>query len=318
MEVEMCQQMTWIEDIRTWSDGIDREWRKPLGELCGQNNTRVLGVEQMRIPPLISSFLHDEFLHTTCVDAAWVLGEIRMIKSPEEIDIMRQAGQVAIAMVEAARNTIAEGVPEYEVTLAATAAGTRKAAGLLSHTPLAHFFSPTIYNLHVLQSGHETSMVHRRSSVRRIQRGDPVYLCFCGLANFKQYKLGFDREFFVQSVSDEQSRMYEVAVNAQVAALESIRPGITAEDVHFAAEAIYRDAGFEPGYRTGRSIGCSFLEMPEFKAGDKTVLQTGMTFAVDGGITISHEFGARVGDSIVVTDAGFEFLTPYPKDMCIL
>ena len=43
-----------------------------------------------------------------------------------------------------------------------------------------------------------------------------------------------------------------------------------------------------------------------------------MTFAVDGGITVPRQFGARVGDSIVVTDSGFDYLTPYPKDLRVL
>ncbi|MCJ2534420.1 MAG: M24 family metallopeptidase, partial [Candidatus Thermoplasmatota archaeon] len=81
---------------------------------------------------------------------------------------------------------------------------------------------------------------------------------------------------------------------------------------------IYQEAGFGICYRTGRGIGYSFLEKPEFKDGDKTILQPGMTFAVDGGITIPGEFGARVGDSIVVTENGFEYLTPFPKELRIL
>ncbi len=161
-------------------------------------------------------------------------------------------------------------------------------------------------------------MVHRRSTVRRLRRGDPVYLCFCGIANFKQYKLGFDREYFVGTVTDRQARIYETALRAQAAALHAVRPGAVAEDVHFAADAVYREAGFEPAYRTGRGIGCSFLERPELKAGDSTRLRAGMTFAVDGGITIPGELGARVGDSIVVTETGFEYLTPYPKALRVL
>ena len=46
--------------------------------------------------------------------------------------------------------------------------------------------------------------------------------------------------------------------------------------------------------------------------------QAGMTFAVDGGITIEGQFGARVGDSIVVTEDGFEYLTPYPKQLQVI
>ena len=84
------------------------------------------------------------------------------------------------------------------------------------------------------------------------------------------------------------------------------------------AEAVYRDAGFAPTYRTGRGTGCSILEPPEFKSGDKTRLREGMTFAVDGGITVPGKFGARVGDTIVVTNTGSDHLTCYPKALRIL
>jgi Xaa-Pro aminopeptidase len=163
-------------------------------------------------------------------------------------------------------------------------------------------------------------MVHRRSSVKRLQRGEPVYLCFCGIANFKGYKLGFDREFFIGTVDDDMAKSYETTLKAQTEALAAIRPGAIAQDVHAAANQVYMDAELAPGYRTGRSIGCSFLENPQLKVGDETPLQAGMTFAVDGGITVpGHQgYGTRVGDSIVVTDNGFKYLTPYPKDLTIL
>jgi len=182
---------------------------------------------------------------------------------------MRQAGQVAVAMVEAGRKTIRKGVPEYEVSLAAVSAGTRKAAELLAGTANREFDSPMIHNLQIMQSGSHTCMVHRRPTVRPIEDGDPVYLCFCGITVFRGYWLGFDREFFVGSVTDEQARLYEVTINAQMAALNAIRPGVVAEDVHTGANEVYRQAGFPPTYRTGRGTGASILEMPELKAGDK-------------------------------------------------
>jgi Xaa-Pro aminopeptidase len=88
--------------------------------------------------------------------------------------------------------------------------------------------------------------------------------------------------------------------------------------VNAAAEGIYREAGFSAGYRTGRSIGYSFLESPELKRGETMRLEPGMTFAVDGGITLPGKFGARVGDSIVVTNDGVEYLTPYPRDLTVV
>lgn len=117
------------------------------------------------------------------------------------------------------------------------------------------------------------------------------------------------------AVTDEQARLQEAALAAQRAALATIRPGIRCEAVNAAAEEAYAAAGFSPGYRTGRSIGMSLLEAPELKRGETRELRAGMTFAVDGGITVPGKGGGRIGDSIVVTEDGFDYLTPYPRDL---
>lgn len=316
METEMVSAMTWVKDIRSWEDAKGpTHWDAILDKALGSSHNRTVGVEKLKLPALISGHFDSP---NRLVDVSQILASMRMIKSAEEISIMRQAGQIAIAMVDGGKAALAEGVPEYEVALAIIGAGTKAAAGFLTDSGLDAFISPTVHNLQVLQSGHHTSMVHRRSSVRRLQPGDPVYMCFCGMVNFRQYKLGFDREFFITSCTDEEAKTYEVCVSAQQAALDAIRPGAIAHEVHEAANDVYQAAGFSPGYRTGRAVGVSNLEAPELKAGDQTILQPGMTFAVDGGITVPGKFGARVGDSIVVTKTGFEYLTPYPKSLAII
>lgn len=316
METEMCSRMSWVRDIRPWSDGIDDEWRRVLKSAIA-GKARRIAIEKRSIPALVANDLLPIVRDAELGDVGPLVSEIRMIKSADEIEIMRKAGQVAVAMVQGARETIAVGVPEYEVALAVIAAGTRKAASFLDDDT-DRFVSPTIYNLQILQSGTDVCLVHRRSSVREIRLGDPVYLCFCGIANFRNYKLGFDREFFVGGATDEQARVYQTAVAAQQSALAAIRPGISCEEVNAAAEAVYTEAGFSPGYRTGRSVGQSFLEAPELKRGEKRQLAVGMTFAVDGGITIEGTFGGRIGDSIVVTETGFDYLTEYPRELAVL
>lgn len=319
MEAEMVRRQTWLSDVRDWSDGVGREWAGPLMDvLAAQDGVRTLGVERAKTHPLTLDLLPDAAPNAEIVDAAAIIGDMRMVKSPGEIAIMRQAGQVAVAMGQAGRDAIGEGVPEYEVALAVIAGGTRKAAEFLEGDPAGRWTSPTIHNLQILQSGHDTCMVHRRSTTRRLEKGDPVYMCFCGIANFRNFRLGFDREYFVGAATDEQQRVYETAVAAQQAALAAIRPGVIAEDVNTAAEEVYQAGGFGASYRTGRGIGWSYLEPPELKRGDRTKLRAGMTFAVDGGITVPGEFGGRIGDSIVVTDDGFEYLTDFPRDFTVL
>ena len=116
---------------------------------------------------------------------------MRMIKSPEEIGIMRQAGEMAAAMMGAAQGALKEGVPEYEAALAVINAGTRKAAGFLTAKGWEAFISPMIHNLQIMQSGADTTMVHRRASVRCMQRGDPVYFLFLQHGGVQALSAGF-------------------------------------------------------------------------------------------------------------------------------
>lgn len=317
MEAEMCARMTSIREIRPWADGAGDEWRAPLRAVLAANPSAAIGLQRRSLSVDIADHLAAMLTGARIVALDPLIADLRMMKSPSEIAVMRQAGQVAVAMVEAACGAIGLDVPEYEIALAVINAGTRKAAAMLEEEG-DPFVSPTIYNLQILQSGTDTCMVHRRSSNRRLREGDPVYLCFCGIANFRHMKLGFDREFFVRSATEEQARIYQTAVAAQQRALAEIRPGVPCEAVNVAAEEVYREAGFSPGYRTGRSIGYSFLEAPELKRGETMLLRAGMTFAVDGGITVEGQFGGRVGDSIVVTETGFDYLTPYPRDLAVV
>lgn len=317
MEAEMVGRMTWITRIRSWTDSGPGRWESVLREELG-TAAPVIGIETADVPAIVKSWLGENYSAARFTDVSRILGAMRMIKSPEEIDIMRKAGDVAAAMMAAAQGALREGVPEYEAALAAVNAGTRRAAGFLTPLGWEAFISPMIHNLQIMQSGPDTAMVHRRASVRRMKRGDPVYFCFCNMAEFKHYRLGFDRMFFIGEVSDEDAHVQRTAVAAQQAALAGIREGTLAEDVAAAANAVYRAAGFAPGYRTGRSIGVSYLEAPELKEGDKTVLKAGMTFAVDGGITLPGKSGGRIGDSIVVTKSGFDYLTDYPRDLLVV
>ena len=317
MESEMVSAMTWIPDVRTWEDSGQNRWENVLTGIFGTLPPR-LGVEKTVLPGLVRNWLERASDSIELTDVSPLIAKMRTVKSPFEIEIMKQAGRVAAAMMSAAQESLAEGVPEYESALAVINAGTRAAAEFLTAKGWEQFVSPMIHNLQIMQSGMDTSMVHRRASVKKLQAGDPVYFCFCNMAQFKQYKLGFDRMFNISHVSTQAADVQQAAIDAQQVALGTIRPGVTAEAVAEAANEVYRDRGYAPSYRTGRSIGMAYLETPELKSGDTTVLKPGMTFAVDGGISVDGQYGGRIGDSVVVTTDGFEYLTEYPREVVVV
>jgi Xaa-Pro aminopeptidase len=314
MELDMAEAAARVDRIAPWNDGHGDEWRAALpGAVAGSGR---VGMEPDLMPPPVRSYLERIVEGPRLADVAPVLAEQRMIKSEQELRLARHAGEVAMAMMDAGRAAIGDGVAEYEVALATAQAGTRKAAELLR----AHYddacMSPNTHFLQIMASGREITKPHHRASTRVMKRGEPVFLCFCGMTDFHRFKLGFDRTFWIGEIADErQAELYEVAVASQAAALAAVRPGVTAESVHAAYAEVIQRAGFAYPFRCGRATGYSFLEKPQLVFGDRTILRPGMVLAVDGSVSLAKTFRAQVGDSVIVTDDGYEPITHHAKDL---
>jgi Xaa-Pro dipeptidase len=312
MELEMAEAAAVVDRIEPWNDGLGDEWREQLPVvLVGAGR---VGLQPEYMPPVVRAFVDAQVEAGRLFNLAAIVSDMRMIKSPAELQLARHAGEVAMAMMDAARAVIGDGVPEYEVALATTAAGTRAAAALLA----AHYqdlrMSPQMHFLQIMASGRDITMPHHRASTRIMKRGEPVFMCFCGMTNFHRFKLGFDRTFWIEEIADQsQAAVYQVAVDSQAAALEMLRPGALAQDIHAAYAEVIQGAGYDYPFRCGRATGFSFLEAPQLVFGDKTELRPGMVLAVDGSVTAAGSFRAQVGDSFIVTEDGYEQITNHAK-----
>ncbi len=300
-----------VDRVAPWNDGAGSEWREELpGAVKGAAR---VAIEPNHMPPIVRAYVDELVAKEKLADITPVIAAMRMIKSPQELQLARHAGEVAGAMMDAGRAAIGDGVPEFEVAIATSQAGTRKAAELLSSHYNDADMSPNTHFLQIMASGKDIIKTHHRASTRIMRRGEPVFLCFCGMTNFHRFKLGFDRTFWIGEISDPtQADLYEVAVESQKAALAVLKPGVTAESVHVAYVEVIQEAGFDYPFRCGRATGFSFLERPQLVAGDKTILQPGMVLAVDGSVA-TDTFRAQVGDSFIITDTGYEQITHHPK-----
>tara|TARA_B100000686_G_C16802712_1_gene987325 strand:+ start:238 stop:1389 length:1152 start_codon:yes stop_codon:yes gene_type:complete len=314
VDMALADDSTAVELLEAWNEGVGNEWREHIPKMLNGKNK--IGIEINQMPPLVRGYIDSIVEKNQIVDVDPVIGEMRMIKSEEELQIARHAGQVAIAMMSAGRNTIADGIPEYEVAIAASNAGTRKASEILNQYYSGTRMSPLIHFLHIMASGEHITTTHHRASTRIMKKGEPAYLCFCGMTNFHRFKLGFDRLFFINEIKEKsQEKAYEVAIESQAAALKMLKPGVKAEDVHAAYAEAIQNAGYDyPLFRCGRGLGFSFLEEPQLVCGNKTIIKPGMVFAVDGS-TSSKNFRSQVGDSFIVTEDGYEPITSYPKKL---
>lgn len=311
IDLVMAEAAAQVDRIAAWNDGAGNEWREELPAVL--RGAKSIALEPDHMPPLVRAYIDSQVDAANIANVTPLLAEMRMIKSAEELRLARHAGQVANAMMAAGRAAIGDGVPEYEVALATSQAGTRKAAELLA----AHYqdaaMSPNTHFLQIMASGEEIVKTHHRATTRIMQHGEPVFLCFCGMTNFHRFKLGFDRTFWIGEIADKsQAEVYEVALASQQAALAALRPGVTAESVHAAYAEVIQGAGYDYPFRCGRATGFSFLEKPQLVTGDETILQPGMVLAVDGSVAV-ETFRAQVGDSFIITEDGHEAVTDHPK-----
>jgi len=311
IDLNMAKVSAKVDQIAAWNDGMGQEWRAELPKAV--HGAACVGIEPDHMPPIVRRYMDDLLGAETISSISSILADMRMIKSAQELQLARDAGQVANAMMAAGRAAIKDGVPEYEVAIATSQAGTRKAAELLSANYEDTDMSPNTHFLQIMASGKEITKTHHRATTRIMKTGEPVFLCFCGMTNFHRFKLGFDRTFWIGEIADKsQAAVYDVAIESQKAALAVLRPGITAEAVHAAYAKVIEDAGYDYPFRCGRATGFSFLEKPQLVTGDKTRIEPGMVFAVDGSVTVDS-FRAQVGDSVIITEDGYELLTNHPK-----
>lgn len=203
------------------------------------------------------------------------------------------------------------GIPEWKVALASRTAAMKRAAvwwnGNEDHSPL-------LQGIHVMGCGSERSgRAHAVAAGRPMQDGELLQLCYCGRPFFG-HGICFDRPLKVGSTefSEDVRKIVDVARKAQEAALATVRAGVTTGEVHAAAVAVIEAHGFGGAmqHRTGRGIGLSDPEFPEIKANDPTVLEAGMLLGIEPGVYVQGVGGARYGDTILVTETGYEALTP--------
>ncbi|MEE9602897.1 MAG: aminopeptidase P family N-terminal domain-containing protein, partial [Thermoguttaceae bacterium] len=185
LELDMAEAAARVDRIVAWNDGLGDEWRAELPALL--SGSGCVAFEPDKMPPLVRNFIGTIIGADRLVAVTPIVAEMRMIKSSEELQLARHAGEVAMAMMDAGRAAIGVGVAEYEVALATSSAGTRKAAELLAGHYDDGCMSPNTHFLQIMASGDEITKPHHRASTRVMRRGEPVFLCFCGMTNFHRF-----------------------------------------------------------------------------------------------------------------------------------
>ncbi len=220
----------------------------------------------------------------------------RVIKSANELALMKRANEITVEAYKAATSALREGITHFEVSklisTAFSAMGVNGGAGV--------------------QFGEYSAFPHGSIQPQKLKQGDVVMMD--GGCDVDGYRSDVTRTIVFGKPSDRQRQVWDVEKKAQNAARDAVRPGVPAETIDAAARKVITDAGFGPDYkffthRLGHGIGLDGHEWTYLVRGNKTPLDPGMCFSDEPGIYIYGEFGVRLEDCFHVTENGAELFT---------
>jgi Xaa-Pro aminopeptidase len=234
--------------------------------------------------------------------AAGLIMQQRMIKDPEELEIITTAVKLGAAVYEEALPDLRPGVRESEVAgkleYAARQAG---ADGMSFET--------------IVAAGKRAALPHGRASRQAIPRRGFVVVD-SGVI-LRGYCSDMTRTVHVGRVSREERRWYEAVLEAQLAGIAEVVPGKTAAQVDQAARQVLARAKLDRYFThsTGHGVGLEIHEPPRLGKGQAERLQPGMVITIEPGIYIAGKGGIRIEDMVLVTDRGCQVLTPVTKGL---
>jgi len=250
----------------------------------------------------------------TLLDVAKPCMRMRMVKSDEEIALIKQGARVADVGGAACVEAIGEGVPEHEVALHATRAMVREIAQAYPDSDIMDTWT-------WFQSGPNTDGAHNPVTTRRIRKGDILSLnCFPMIAG---YYTALERTLFFDSCARRERELWDINVAVHRRGLELIRPGARCMDIARELNGIYERHGLLDArtFGYGHSFGtlCHYYGREaglELREDIETVLEPNMVVSMEPMITIPEgqpgAGGYREHDILVLTRDGAENITKFP------
>ncbi len=240
---------------------------------------------------------NDNFLSKT-------ISSLRQIKSAEETECIKKSQGITDNAFAHILNFIKAGVTEREIALELEFFMRKTGSEGVAFDTIA-------------VSGKNSSLPHGVPTEKPLENGDFLTMDFGAVYN--GYCSDMTRTVAVGYVTDEQQKVYDTVLKAQLSALKEIGPNKVCKEIDKIARDIINKE-FEGcfGHGLGHSVGLEIHENPALNTRDENLLKAGVIMTVEPGIYIPDKFGVRIEDMVLITDTSYENLTKSPKELIIL
>jgi Xaa-Pro aminopeptidase len=241
-----------------------------------------------------------------------MVSEMRLVKEPAELALVRKAGEYADFMVACGAGLVRErgSISELEINQAVIQAVTARMASELGEVVSANGLAGGL-----VCAGPRAAFPHGLPTLARPRPGDCLILSFgCSVGG---YHAESERTFFVGEPPPEARQLHEAVCRAQAAGIERLEPGRACAGAEHAAQDVLVQAGYGEHirHRLGHGLGLESHEGPWLEAGEAAFLLAGMVVSAEPGLYVPGRGGWRISDTLIVERAGPEYVTHFPRDL---
>jgi Xaa-Pro dipeptidase len=302
LDLEAAQSAAQVQRIYTHTD-TDNPYEVLKKHLPAHICT--LGVEKRYLTVTRFEALSSTVGAEQYVDIDEPLREMRVIKTPDEISRLKRAVQIIEDVLRAGIAKVKAGMTEIE--LVAELEFQMKKLGAKGPS-----FSTMVL------AGEKSALPHGTPDSRDVREGDLLLFDLGVYAD--GYASDITRTFAVGDITDEQKKIYDTVLHANLKAIEATRPGVTLAGLDRAAREHIEMAGYGPYFmhRLGHGLGMDVHEYPSVHGQNQDLLRAGMVFTIEPGIYVPSTGGVRIEDDVLVTADGVEVLTSFPKELMVI
>jgi Xaa-Pro aminopeptidase len=297
------------EDHVQQADRHPMDWIAAWMDRNGWGSARIgIELESYYYSPKAHSRLTAGLPNAQFIEADLLVNQIRAKKSAAEIDYMRKAARIVESAMRKAYDIISPGVRECDVIAeiyATQVGGQTGYAGDVTALP------PTIL------AGENASAPHILWGERRFGAEETVALELAGAC--RHYHAGLARTLQLGRAPSKVVDLAQAVLEGMEAVVERIRPGVSAEEVHGAWQAIIGRYGLKKESRIGYAMGIGYPpdwgeHTISLRPGDRSILEPGNTVHCILGMWMEG-WGLEVSETILVSEQGAECLTQFPREL---
>lgn len=266
---------------------------------------KVVGLNMSGVSCTTMKHLRKNLKGIALKDVSKQLNKARTIKDADEIERIGRACKIASKVAEEIPDILEIGMTEREAAAEIDYLLKQRGADGLAFDTIAAF-------------GPATALPHYQPGNRRLRRGSTALFDFG--ANYRNYNSDITRTFFTRPIDKRLERIYGIVAEAQMTAVESMKPGVRAKKIDRAARNVIEKAGYGKQFfhSTGHGLGISEHDPGILAEKSKDVLRENMVLTVEPGIYLSGKGGVRIEDDIVITGTNGKFLTTASRDLTLI